>query len=329
MLFLTKLHLQNFCNYDHHTFDFKKGDGDPYRFICFFGPNGIGKTTILEAISLLTMNQSGRDPENVKRSLRKYVRNKDYDPSYEHISGHTYNKDFAKTYTDNLAEMIIEGTYEMDGKTYVVRLTQNGFERNDLGPEGNGIGPWGDDHLLYRQRVAHIITSDSDLSLSKFQLRRALYKPFEEVTSAIMRFPTDCIAPAGLVPIDEEYITDFIIEKKDRQGSPYKIHFKRMSLGEKKIAKSFSQLLNLLYDLEYPDPGEIPMPGWPRLLLLDNIEMHIYYDRHVIMVDSMKKYFPNQQIFATTHSGVLIPRFLRKENDQATELYVNLERIVY
>jgi len=322
MLFLTKLHLQNFCNYDHHTFDFKKPDGSPHQYVCFFGPNGIGKTTLLEAISLLTMNQIGRDPTYVKRSLRKYVRNKDYNPSYERISGHKYENDLTSEYEDKLPEMIIEGTYEMDGESYVVRMTQNGFDRNDLAPVGNGPGPWGDDHLLYRQRVAHFITSDSDLSLSKFQLRREQMKPFEDITSRIMRYPTECCAPSGVVPMDQEYCTDFVIHK-----GHHKIHYKRMSAGERKISKSFSQLLNLIYDLEHPDPGEPPMPGWPRLLLLDNVEMHIYYDRHVEMVNCLKRYFPQQQIFATTHSGILIQRHLNGDTDQDSEMMINLEPI--
>lgn len=321
MLFLTKLHLENFCSYEHHTFNFKRPDSSPYQYICFFGPNGIGKTNLLEAISLLTMNQKGRDPGHVKRSLRKYVRNKDYDPSYERISGHVYRDNFAVETHDNLAEMIIEGTYELDGESYIVRLTQNGFDRNDLAPEGNGPGPWGDDHLLYRQRVAHMITSDSDLSMSKFQLHKDQIKRFEEVTSAVMRYPTECLAPSGIVPIDRDYCTDFVIHKGN-----HKIHYKRMSAGEKKISKSFSQLLNLVHDLEHPDPGEPVMKGWPRLLLIDNIEMHVYYDRHVTMVNSMKSSFSDQQIFATTHSGVLIQRFLDgKENP--TEMMINLEKI--
>jgi predicted ATP-binding protein involved in virulence len=322
MLFLTKLHLQNFCNYDHHTFDFKKPDGSPYKYICFFGPNGIGKTTLLEAISLLTMNQMGRDPAYIKRSLRKYVRNKDYNPSYERISGHKYENDFSTEYEDKLPEMIIEGTYEMDGKTYIVRMTQNGFDRNDLAPEDNGPGPWGEDHLLHRQRVAHFITADSDLSLSKFQLRREVMESFENITSTIMRYPTECCEPAGLVPMDQEYCTDFVIHK-----GHHKIHYKRMSAGERKISKSFSQLLNLIYDLANPDPGEPPMIGWPRLLLLDNVEMHIYYDRHVAMVNCLKEYFPQQQIFATTHSGILIERYLKGENDQDSEMMIDLEKV--
>jgi len=321
MLFLTKLYLENFCNYENHTFDFKKPDGDPYQYICFFGPNGCGKTTLLEAISLLTMNQIGRNPEYVKRSLRKYVRNKDYDPAYERVSGHVYHNDFAVEERDNLAGMIIEGTYEMDGQSYIVRLTQNGFDRNDLASEGNNPGPWGDNHLLYRQRVAHMITSDSDLSMSKFQLHKDQIEKFEKVTSTVMRYPTECIPPSGIVPIDLNYSTDFIIHKNN-----HKIHYKRMSAGEKKISKTFSQLFNLIHELEHPDPGEPEMKGWPRLLLIDNIEMHVYYDRHTEMVKCMKSNFPAQQIFTTTHSGVLIQRFLDGHIDP-TELMIDLEKI--
>lgn len=326
MLFLTKLHLENYCQYTNQTFDFTKPDGNPYKYVCFFGPNGIGKSNLLEAISLLSMNHTGRDPEHVRRSLRKYVNNQDYNPSYERISGHTYDKDYAVEYKDTLPNMAIEGTYEMDGKSYIVRLTQDGFVRNDLAPTEVSEGPWGDDHLLYRQRIAHFITADNDLSLSKFQLHKDKMKAFEELTSKVMRFPTECVKPSGVVPIDHAYCTDFIIYKIISKQE-YRTHYKRMSAGEQKISKLFSQLLNLIYDLEHPDPGEPVMEGWPRLLLVDNIEMHIYYDRHVTMIECMKEHFSDQQIFATTHSGILIERFLKGENDQENELMVNLETI--
>jgi len=322
MLFLTKLHLENYCGYVHHTFDFKKPDGNPHQFVCFFGPNGVGKTAILGAISLLTANQMGRDPNNVQRSLRKYVKNTDYDPHYERISGHAYKNDFAISYEDSLPHMIIEGTYELDGKSYVVRLSQDGFERNDLAPTDNGGGPWGDDHLKYRQRVAHTLTADSDLSMSKFQLVCSAIPIFEEITSRIMRYPTSCTPPSGIVPMDQEYCTDFTLFKRGD-----KIHYKRMSAGEQKITTAFSQLFNLMYDLANPDPGDEPMVNWPRLLLVDNIDLHIYYDRHIEMVECMKKYFNHQQIFATTHSGVLIPRFKAHQNDQINEMYVDLEEV--
>ena len=157
--------------------------------------------------------------------------------------------------------------------------------------------------------------------MSKFQLRKEQVENFEAVTSKIMRYPTLCSKPSGILPIDQEYCTDFVIVKNG-----HKIHYKRMSAGEKKISKSFSQLLNLVYDLANPDPGEPVMDGWPRFLLIDNIEMHVYYDRHIEMVNCMKAYFPQQQIFSTTHSGALIERFLQGNGDPQ-ELMINLEEI--
>jgi len=320
MLYLTKLHLENYCGYTHSTFNFKKPDGSPYKFICLFGPNGCGKSSMLHAISLLTANQSGRSKDNIKRSLRKYVKNKDYNPTYEKISGHIYKNDYISEYKDNSPEMIIEGTYEMNGNSYVVRLTQDGFDRNDLAPKDNGPGPWGDDHLYYRQRIAHWCTADNDLSMSKFQLRQEQIDKFEKITSTIMRFPTKCLTPFGIVPMDKGYLTDFTLLKRGDI-----IHYKRMSAGEQKISTAFAQLLNLIYDLENPESGDPILKGWPRLLLIDNVEMHIYYDRHVDMIQCLITSFPSQQIFTTTHSGVLIPRFLNKEHNNENELYINLD----
>lgn len=307
MLYLKKIKLQNFCSYQNHTFNFEKSHGIPYRYICFFGPNGSGKSTLLEAISLLTASHQGRSSDNIIRSLKKFVRNKNYNPSYNRIIN-----------DDNLPRMEIEGTFILNDNEYIVRISQDGFERNDF--EGDK-SPWGENSLFYRKRLSHLITSDSDLSMSKFQLRKEKIELFQKITSSIMRYPTICERPSGLVPMDEEYSTDFVIIK-----NKHNIHYKRMSAGEKKVAKSFSQLLNLIYDLEHPDPGEPALIGWPRILLIDNVEMHVYYDRHVQMIECLKENFPNQQIFTTTHSGILIERFLKKENDQDSELMINLEK---
>ncbi len=335
-LHLKKLRLKNFCNYEDYTFDFTKPDGSPYPFVCFFGPNGVGKSTLLEAISLLTMNQSGRPMSYIQESLKKFIRNMDYNPSTQALLGKTYDKEgYISGGEVELPDMLIEGTYGLNQKEYVVIINQHGWIRNDFAPippsgcepeEASEImnnGPWGDDHLKYRQRVAHFVSSDSDLSLNKFQLHGSYAKEFEEIIATIMMFPTECVRPPSVMTdLDHEFCTDLVIVKKD-----HRIHFKRMSAGEKKICKSFSSILNLMHALENPRSGEVKMGGWPRLLLIDNCVMHVYYNRHVTMVDKLKHVFKGKQIFATTHSGILIQRFLDDQNDQFEELYINLEEI--
>ena len=71
----------------------------------------------------------------------------------------------------------------------------------------------------------------------------------------------------------------------------------------------------------------VVLENWPRLLLIDNIEMHVYYDRHVEMVECMKQYFSQHQVIATTHSGVLITRSLENKNDSENEQFFNLEEV--
>lgn len=321
-LHLAQLRLKNYCAYEDHTFNFLKPDGTPYPFVCFFGPNGTGKSTFLEAISLLTLNDHGRSRNRAQTSLNKFVRNKDYDPLLQNV-------DF-----NALPPMLIEGTFVMDGRKYVVALTRDGFVRNDFAPippphldeeESEAYrsrGPWAEEHLLYRQRICHYIKSDSDLSMYRFQLHVSQAESFEKIMTQIMRYKADCLSPAGITKQEREYCTDFVINKRG-----HSIHFKRMSAGERKIAKSFSSLLNLMYDLENPAPGETSMPGWPRILLIDNVELHVYFDRHIQMVESLKEVFSRQQIFATTHSGILVPRYLRGENDRENELYIDLGEI--
>jgi predicted ATP-binding protein involved in virulence len=321
MLFLKNLRLCNYCNYIDHTFDFTKPDGTPYGFICLYGPNGVGKSSILEAISLLTSDQAGRPLSLVQNSLRKYVRSEDYDPSYQKLAGMQYNNSFITGSTKEITDMLIEGTYILDGKEYIVSLTQDGWIRNDF----DNKDLWGEDNLHYRRRLAHFITSDSDLSMHTFQIHNSHAKEFEEIISTIMRYPTECIRPSAMSdnPSNKDFCTDFVIIKKK-----HRIHFKRMSAGERKICKSFSDLLNLIHSLEHPTKGEPKMTGWPRLLLLDNIEMHVYYDRHTTMVDCLKRVFSQQQIIGTTHSGTLIQRALAGENDKDNELWIDLEQII-
>lgn len=320
MLFLSKLRLKNYCRYSDHTFNFVKKDGNPYPFVCFYGPNGIGKSTILEAIGMLSMNTKGRSPKAVLRSMQKYVRDSDYDPIYETNKGFTYADDFSISKKEDMADMLIEGTYVLDGKEYVVSLTQYGYERDDLSDL------WGEDHLLYRQRIAHAVMSDTDISMSKFQLVAPKIKSLEKIISQVTRCPVICSEPSGFAEFDREYSTDIVMIKSDR-GQEFRIHFKRMSAGERKICKSFSSLLNIMHDLENPSPGEPKLGGWPRMLLIDNIVMHVYWDRHISMIDCLKEQFAQQQIFATTHSAILIPRHIEGKNDKETELMIDLEQI--
>lgn len=322
MLFLKHLRVKNFCNFEEYDVDFTRSDNTPYPFVCFYGPNGIGKSTLLEAISLLTSDQTGRPESYVRNSLRKYVRNPDYNPSYQRLVGHKYKDQVIEGKTDDgLPDMLIEAIYSLDRNDYIVSMNQNGWVKNELcAAQG---GPWINNDLTLRRRVVHSIKTDSDLSLNSFQLHMSYKQDFEKIISTVMRYPVECIEPSELKGnASDDFCTDVVLVKNG-----HRIHFKRMSAGERKICKSFSEVLNLMNSLEYPKTGDPVMEGFPRILLLDNVVMHVYYDRHVTMIDCLKNVFQRQQIFATTHSGTLISRQLSNDNDSQNELWIDLEKV--
>jgi hypothetical protein len=309
-------------------------------------------STILEAISLLNWNMTNRGyslvdtREAARNVLRQYVYDQDYQPAYERLKDYRYNsqtsEQFEKKKEEKGLDMLVEGIFDLDGKEYAVQLTQDGYVRNDFAPVLNDLdatdeeistemrkGPWGEEHLKYRQRMIHHISSDNDLSMSKFQLHYPMAPKFDDIIELIMRFPTHCIVPKGLTEYDQGYCTDIVVDKvqKHRGDRKTRVHYKRFSAGERKICKSFSQILNLMYDLENPGYNEIALPGWPPILLMDNIEMHVYFDRHVTMVDRVKEVFQKQQVFVTTHSGILVPRYQRDGHDADSELYIDLEPV--
>lgn len=315
MFYIKKLYLKNFCQYHESTFDFTKKDGSPYNFISFFGPNGIGKSHLLEAISLLTVDTSSRNSVLVNNSLQKYIRNLNYDPLYHFIK------------KEDSLDMIIEGTFVYQDKDYVIKINQDGLVRDDFCPistDENNIkhtGPFGNDYLKYKKRMSHFVTNDT-LKLHNFQIHKSHKDEFEKIISEITRYPVRCVETSNVFQSNNnafgnEFYTDVVLEKKG-----HTIHYKRMSLGERKICKSFSDLLNLMVCLESDN-----MKYWPRILLMDEIESHVYYDRHVRFIDCLKQVFAKQQIFATTHSGILVPRYLANQHDSENELWINLENV--
>lgn len=301
MIFLKKLKLINFCNYENAEFDFSK-NGEIYKFIALYGSNGIGKSSLLEAITLLTGDYSSRPIDYVRNSLLKFVRNENYDPFY------------SKIVNTNTNEMVIEGTYSLNNKDYIVTLTQDGFVKDELSDL------WGEDKIKYKRKLCHFISVDSDLSMHRFQIYKSKAEKLKEVVSVITGYEVECSKPIG------DYYTDISLIKKKKNQS-INVHFKRMSAGEKKICKSFSELLNIFNSLENPIQGESKLVGWPRILIFDNCDMHVYFTRAVQLVSSIRKIFSEQQIFISTHSGTLIERATKRENDYENELWIDLEEV--
>ena len=274
MFKLAGIRLQNFCGYR----DTKIRFGD--KINVFFGPNGIGKSNLLKAIELVSNPYiyKGKDTETMFRQL---TFDKDYNPLV----------DFIKI-QDTKDPFEVEAAFDNDNEMQSIMVTTNGISYCDFPLQPRGY--------------AYSIDADHSTNLMNFQIEETMSDVFLDMAKAVYGY--ECYLDSE---IKESYVikkdkdksvvifNDLIMEKEDA-----KIHYKRFSDGEKKIATLLSALCNPL------------LFGKSDIVIIDNAELHIYYQRHALFIDKVLEYFPDKQFIITTHSGTMIDHIANKYGEK-------------
>jgi hypothetical protein len=200
--------------------------------------------------------------------FKKSTFHPDYDPSY------------AGMYDESQRSMRISGIFQTDDGDKEVVMSTEKILKNEL-PRGMHMG-----HHFF-------IDADHPMNVYKFQLHAETVGQFLDLAQTVYGFPCQMGSEApDLIDADQGFFTDFSVDKSEMYGA--KIHFKRMSAGEKKIATLCRHLCNPIY------------MGRSDIILIDNVAMHVYASRHAKMIDKMLSMFPDKQFFITTHSVVLV-----------------------
>jgi len=258
------LHLVNYCGYSDVTFDLNRG------FTCLYGPNGCGKTTVLTAVSSLCSSMDFTS-DAVTEDMR---RKKFLEPNI---------KEGQKGFE-------VAGIFEHEGQDYEVILTHEGWKKNDILKQS-----WWWPGLTYFAKF--------DTETKSFCIHKDIWPRFKEAYEKIMGFEVE---PDFYDDVDERTIHKPTAERVIRgtyainfwlNKSTGRIQQPRASAGEKKVAKSLSQIVNL------------PQNRLPQIVLVDNLEMHVYSKRHLIMFEVIKDIFKNMQVLATSHSTVIIEQY--------------------
>jgi predicted ATPase len=187
---------------------------------------------------------------------------------------HTNHKTHAM-YTDE--DFLIEAEIESEYGNYTVCMNKRGFVHDH---------PQEIKQILYR--LCYFARFDKELD--QFQLIRDKWDYFKDLFESVTNYEIEEISDVFSSSSDpeeeamaEKYVLGFTVKK------PFETIFHReCSNGEKKVIKSFSTLLNL----------EIQ----PRIILIDDIAMHVALGRHMALIEAMQKCYPKSQIFSTTHS---------------------------
>jgi len=271
-IYLRKLHLWNFCRHSDVEIDFTDANS-PNKLSCLVGPNGTGKTTILNAIQLMFDNYSMYDQDRYEANMSKYVRN-----IFNMLPSQAKTSDFS-----------VIGEFETNGKPYEVEVTKKKIVKWHP-PEVNAT-------LL---RHCYVAKFDQDLRI--FQLRRRRWEMFKKLFRSVTGFDVEEVKnlfddtyDTRMKKVNEEYVTTFsILNKSDDVFTN-----RGMSAGERKITKCFSTIYNL--DVQ------------PSIILIDNITDHVELDRHLPLMAGMEECFPESQLVVTCHSMPVQRNFDRKK----------------
>ena len=198
--------LENFRIFDKIEVDF-------VDFSILTGTNGIGKTTLLGAVSLLCSSLDYNDPKRLKAYLGINI--KHYGTS------------------DQRPGFLAEALFEHEGKNYEVVLNQDGWVKNEILNEPFWFGG-----MTY--------FSSLDVDRQAFQLKLSLWPDFAKSYETIMGFSIDpdVYEDTMLKRIGEEadIVTGFYLNKPQPQGRS------RLSIasgGEKKMAKALAGIICL------------------------------------------------------------------------------------
>jgi len=271
---IKKIYLENYCGYQKLDFDFTD-ENSVKNMAVFFGPNGFGKSTLLQAIQLLS-NPYSNLAKQTSLAFKKFIYHPDYEPDY-------------LGFKPSENKMRLEGIFETEGGDKRVIIEDDGVKLCEL------------DRVLHGH--AYYIDADNGNNMRKFQIDEKYVKEFLRMAKIVYGFDCEVARKVEDSLHDENgkvtekicVYMDFIIHKKFRNLNEItKVHFKSMSDGERKIAT----LLSYLFCPDYIDGRDI--------ILIDNIDQHVYFARHPAMIDKMLEYFPGKQFILTTHSGTMI-----------------------
>lgn len=282
MIKIKKLYLRNFCGYRGEVeLDFES-NGGLNNMLVLYGPNGAGKTTILEAIHFLAnvFELQRKDSAVINSVLKSKTYHQESRPGMEALQDYDEG-------------MVVGAVFDTDAGDKRVLVTDEKIELCELPYRHGGH--------------SYFVDADHPMNVRDFQITDRHYiDKFLDMAQTVYGFPcelgkAESVTDDGILnesgEIDEyadglvyRYYTDFVI---DKDGT--RVHYKKMSAGEKKIAT----LLRYITDPNYIDHLDI--------VLVDNVEMHVYFKRHADMMNKIiEHYLPDKQFIVTTHSYALI-----------------------
>lgn len=327
-MILKKLHISNFKMFEDIDFEFKPG------FNLILGDNGVGKTTILEAITVAVSGfLAGMEDVNTRNIYKD-------DVHYQIVKDN--NGIPNKIYKENVE---IGSTINYEGLDYTwsrMKRTVSGSSRTAINPREilkvsrdliNSTEHTVLPLISYQSASRHWISARSDANEKKrkqLHNRRCGYLGCMDKTANLYSINNWCAqmewGSVRMNHISENYqqfgkiVAKFMSIMNDGAISEVIFNPNSESLlycenGEYKtiddLSAGYQSVLNLILDLAYrmailnPDEGD-NIPNAEGIVLIDEIDSNLHPKWQWRIIEALTETFPNVQFIAATHSPIIV-----------------------
>jgi predicted ATPase len=284
-MIIEKIDIVNILGFKKATFHFDS------HLNVLYGPNGSGKSSLLYLINIMSNPFQYLKKDNFI-FCKRLLYNTDFNPVYFNYKANDLSGNVLATFKDKgqkyEVELDINNEYmsiledlknkgKEESQEYKSYLSKICIVKNTLPQVHKGYG--------------FLTNAENPNNTHSFQIDEKSKDIFLDIVQTVYDFP--CKLLSFVPERNYGFYTDITIEKK-YYNEKVIVHYKRMSDGEKKVSTLFAQLSSFVHRDHFP------------IYLIDNIEMHVYFNRHIPMIEKINHHFSNKQIIATSHSPILV-----------------------
>lgn len=322
--YFLSLELENVrCFGPRQTLDLSDGSGRPAQWTLLLGENGVGKTTVLEALTWM------RPLAAAGNEVLVYGAPTELNPSL--VRGEEWVSVWAK-YALGTMERVSEQTHGLFRTKLVARKIHNLMDGRVLG--GLFLLAYGATRRMSEtglatnestSRTATLTDPDARLLNAEELLLRLDYRALQGNRKGTTQQRLEQVS-AMLVSLLPD-VTDITIEFGGDSGSirqgldgsvrfttPFgKVPLRQLSLGYQTMIAWTVDFASRMFD-RYPDSPD-PLTE-PAVVLIDEVDLHLHPRWQRQILDYLSTRFPRTQFIATAHSPLIV--------QAATEAGVNL-----
>lgn len=289
---IEKMTIRDICGIRLMTIHFNKG----LNLIC--GENGIGKTTILKAISYQFLY--GQDSFIKKRyGTEKGTVEIWLDSNKEHLSYEV--TDFVPGYIDRYCDNFQRGNNVL----YFSSMRVINYEKIDALPPSKNINT--DNNSVY---ASQLLAFGVQNNIKNWFVNQYIFSKVDYSLTKSEKYNLDLsIKIFNLLDSNLSVYTvksDYEIVLKNNNSD---IYFEMLSDGYKSCV---FVLLGIIKEIEYRFP-EKNATDFDGIIMIDEIDIHLHPQWQAKLVKVLKETFPNAQIIATTHSPSVLQNATAEE----------------